>query len=239
MTAVTARLIWARPIYADQPLWNAANCRGKIVACLCGPPWPAPPCNLSSKLFHCQNAGAVGVIFVDFEKFSKFTSVYCIEDGPIYPKGPMLRVQIPCMLTLNCYTGVLQEGALHTMFLADNAPLNMPAGSGLMSVNGQGCLWKIKIVCSDCMRLCRHGVPFAGWNVGFILCLQQESQRFMSRAEEDKLLEGHFEEQPEKSEPPVVSSASIALAMLTKVSCSFPVTAILNSYYYCSILLAQ
>ena len=28
---VTARLVWARPPFADQPLWNAAECRGKVL----------------------------------------------------------------------------------------------------------------------------------------------------------------------------------------------------------------
>ena len=71
------------------------------------------------------------------------------------------------------------------------------------------------------MRLCRHAVPIAGWNVGFILCLQQESERLTPRAAEGKLLEEHFKEQHEKYDPPVVSSASIAHSMLTKVSRSF------------------
>ena len=29
---VTARLVWARPMHAEMPLWNASECRGKIVA---------------------------------------------------------------------------------------------------------------------------------------------------------------------------------------------------------------
>jgi hypothetical protein len=129
MTNVTARLVWARPMYADQPLWNAAECRGKIVACMRGPPPPAPPCNYSIKLFHCQNAGAVGVIYVDFDSFSKFAVVPRVEDGPIYDGGPDLKVRIPCMLTLNSYLGVLQEGALHTMAMANEKDVPfLPAG---------------------------------------------------------------------------------------------------------------
>ena len=128
ITTVTARLVWARPIYADQPLWNASECRGKIVVCMRGPRPPAPPCNYSIKLFHCQNAGAAGVIFVDFDSFQKFTIVPRVEDGPIYEGGPVLKVRIPCMLTLTCYLGVLQEGALHTMTLASNVPSYVPPG---------------------------------------------------------------------------------------------------------------
>ena len=126
--AVTAQLVWARPIYADQPLWNASDCRGKIVAVLRGPSSPAPPCNYSIKLFHAQNAGAVGVIFVDFDSFATFTVVPRVEDGPIYAGGPTLTVRIPCFSTLNYYSGVLQEGALHTMALMAKVPLNMPKG---------------------------------------------------------------------------------------------------------------
>jgi hypothetical protein len=31
-----------------------------------GPRAPAPACNYSVKLYHCQEAGAVGVVFVDW-----------------------------------------------------------------------------------------------------------------------------------------------------------------------------
>ena len=63
----------ARPIHADQPLWNARECRGKIVAVMRGPRAPAPACNYSVKLYHCQLAGAVGVIFVDWDPLGRFT----------------------------------------------------------------------------------------------------------------------------------------------------------------------
>jgi len=46
---VTARLVWARPMHADMPLWNASECRGKIVAIMRGPRKPAPPCGYSIK----------------------------------------------------------------------------------------------------------------------------------------------------------------------------------------------
>jgi hypothetical protein len=125
-----AQLVWARPIYADQPLWNAEECQGKIVAIMRGPRPPAPPCNYSIKLFHAQNAGALAVIFVDFDSFAKFSVIPRIEDGPIYGSkgGPILNVKIPCFLTLNELAGVLQEGALHSMILASRVPPSVPAG---------------------------------------------------------------------------------------------------------------
>jgi len=76
---VTARLVWARPIHADQPLWNAADCRGKIVAILRGPRPPAPPCGYGIKLMHAQNAGAAACIFVDWDPQGKFTLVPRVE----------------------------------------------------------------------------------------------------------------------------------------------------------------
>jgi hypothetical protein len=115
---VTGRLVWARPIHADQPLWNASECRGKIVAVLRGPRAPAPACNYSVKLYHCQAAGAVGVVFVDWDPAGRFTVMPRLENGPIYPNGPSLTVGIPAFLTLYCYSGALQEGALHTMMVA-------------------------------------------------------------------------------------------------------------------------
>jgi hypothetical protein len=34
---ITARLVFARPPYADAPLWNAEECRGRIVVVARGP----------------------------------------------------------------------------------------------------------------------------------------------------------------------------------------------------------
>ena len=140
--AVTARVVWARPIFADQPLWNASECRGNIVVIMRGPWAPAAPCSYSVKLFHAQSAGAAAVIFVDHDSFAKFSVVPRLQDGPIYPGGPVLKVQIPCFLTLNFMSGVLQEKALHTLTLAPNVPDHVPRG------------WKIGFV------ICRSSYSF-------------------------------------------------------------------------------
>ena len=76
---VTARLVWARPVHADQPLWNAEECRGKIVAIMRGPRSPCPPCGYGIKVFHAQNAGAAACIFVDWDPNGKFQLVPRVE----------------------------------------------------------------------------------------------------------------------------------------------------------------
>ena len=80
---VTARLVWARPIHADQPLWNADEVRGKIVACMRGPRPPAKACSYNVKLYHIQNAGAVGVIFVDYDPNGGFNVIPRAANGTL------------------------------------------------------------------------------------------------------------------------------------------------------------
>ena len=104
------------------------ECRGKIVAVLRGPRAPAPACNYSVKLFYCQDAGAVGVIFVDWDPTGRFTIMPRVENGPIFPGGPSLTVGIPAMFTLYAYSGALQEGALHTMMVAPPNCVGVPEG---------------------------------------------------------------------------------------------------------------
>ena len=152
----TARLVWARPIFGDQPLWNASECRGKIVAIMRGPWSPAPPCNYSIKLYHAQNAGAAAVIFVDFDSFAKFTVVPRLSDGPIYPGGPHLEVKIPCFLTLNYMSGVLQENALHTLTLAPSVPEHVPRG------------WRIGFI------FCRSALSLFCWRGALIFYVKEE-----------------------------------------------------------------
>lgn len=79
--SVTARLVWARPIFADQPLWNADDVRGKIVVAMRGPRPPARACGYSTKLYHCQNAGAVGAVFVDWDPDALFDVIPRCEAG--------------------------------------------------------------------------------------------------------------------------------------------------------------
>jgi len=228
ISTVTAQLVWARPIYADQPLWNAAECRGKIVAILRGPKAPAPPCNYSIKLYHAQEAGAVGVIFVDYDSFAAFTVVPRVENGPICRGGPILAVRIPCFLTLNKLAGVLQEGASHTLMLAQGVPAHVPAG------------WKI-------------GFIFCRWQEHRRLMSKVEERKLMSdffserkheRAEENELLQGrlenlrlgvnflgdkefvgggvldslNFAKQDERAPPPKTRSGTVTQAMLAKVT---------------------
>ena len=80
------------------------------------------------KLYYCQLAGAVGVIFVDWDPEGRFTVMPRIENGPIYPNGPSLTVNIPCMLTLQPYAGALQEDALHSLVFAPPNCVGVPEG---------------------------------------------------------------------------------------------------------------
>ena len=129
MKNVSARLVWARPIYADQPLWNADECRGKIVAIMRGPRPPARPCSYNIKMFHAQNAGAVGVVVVDYDPDGRFSVVPRAELGPLYPNGPDLRkLSIPGFLTLYSMAGALQDGAVTTMMMAPPTPKGLEQG---------------------------------------------------------------------------------------------------------------
>ena len=126
---VTARLAWARPIHGDQPLWNAEECRGKIVVMMRGPRRPSPACGYTIKVYHAQNAGAVACLFVDYDPACIFTTVPRVETGPIYPHGPNVSVSIPAFLALEKATGTLQEGALHTLTPIDPPPgMQLPPG---------------------------------------------------------------------------------------------------------------
>ena len=175
---VTARLVWARPIFCDQPLWNAEECRGKIVACLRGPRSPAPSCNYSIKLFHAQNSGAAAVVFVDFENTSKFTTVPRVENGPIFLGGPHLQVRIPCFLMLNSEAGALQEGALHTMMLSPSIPRHIPEG------------WKVGFIFCRKQEMKQHMSKDAENK----LMTDFFSQRRQERSEENELLQHQIED---------------------------------------------
>ncbi len=51
--------------YAELPLWNADEVRGKIVAVMRGPPPPHEGTPYAVKILHAQEAGAAGVIIVE------------------------------------------------------------------------------------------------------------------------------------------------------------------------------
>jgi len=121
---VSGKIVWSLPPFADQPLWNAAECRGKIVVAMRGPHPPAPTVDYCTKTYFCQQAGAIGVIFVDHE--STLARVPVAQDGPIYNGGPILKMEIPCFLTTWQRAASLQQDAVHTMVLAKQQPLGVP-----------------------------------------------------------------------------------------------------------------
>ena len=96
------------------------------------------------------------MIFVDFDSFAKFTVVPRLSDGPIYPGGPHLEVKIPCFLTLNYMSGVLQENALHTLTLAPSVPEHVPRG------------WRIGFI------FCRSALSLFCWRGALIFYVKEE-----------------------------------------------------------------
>ena len=116
-------------------------------------------------VYHAEQAGAVGCIFVDFDSDGKFQIVPRVESGPLYAGGPELEVTIPCFLTLSHHCGVLQEGAIHSMF-----PVPTPPG---LSLPG-------------------------GWVIGNIICIDQESGRTMTKAQESELMRDFFSQRKEE-----------------------------------------
>ena len=123
MQRVSASLVWARPRFADQPLWNAADVRGKIAVISRGPWPPAPEVSYAEKIYYCQEAGAVGVVVVDWE--NRFGTAPGASNGPIWEGGPVLEMKIPVLVTPASMAGALQEGAIHTMLLMKKQPPGM------------------------------------------------------------------------------------------------------------------
>jgi hypothetical protein len=96
-----------------------------------------------------------------------------LENGPIYPNGPWLTVNIPCFLTLYAYSGALQEGALHTMMVAPPNCAGVPEG------------WRIGFV------FCRKQESKRGMSKDKADELMQDffKNRRVERAEEQELLQ--------------------------------------------------
>jgi len=61
---------------------------------------------------------------VDHE--STLARVPVAQDGPIYPGGPLLKMEIPCFLTTWQRAAALQQDAVHTMVLARQQPPGVP-----------------------------------------------------------------------------------------------------------------
>ena len=64
-----------------------------------GPRTPAPVVGYSAKIYYCQQAGAVGIVFVDYE--NSFARVPMFAEGPIFPGGPVLKVRY-CVCVCVC-----------------------------------------------------------------------------------------------------------------------------------------
>ena len=163
---VRGKLVWARPPFADMPLWNAEQVKGKIVAIVRGPAAPATAVSYGLKLHHAQQAGAKAVVFVDYDPNGKFDAMPRIDEGVVQygvrpsPPDVDIRAQIPTVLVLNRHTATLQEGALHVLAFA---PPGFP------------------------------GIPY-GWKVGFVCVPPQESKVGLSKDKADALMAEFFAE---------------------------------------------
>eukprot|EP00960_Hanusia_phi_P063720 765546-Hanusia_phi.AAC.5 len=126
---ISGRLVWARPQFADMPIWNADQVRGKIVVVRRGPRPFAPPCNYSKKLHFCQQAGAIGMIVLDWDPSNKFSMIPKLE-GPPQKDGTCtpVQVKIPCCMVLNRAEPLLQEGAILKLSFAPPDYEHQPEG---------------------------------------------------------------------------------------------------------------
>jgi hypothetical protein len=103
--------VWARPAYAQVPLWNAPEVNGNIVAIMRGPGPPASGVPYAVKLQHAQLAGAKAVVFVDWDaETTTFTEMPAVL--PL-PDGSKVEARIPACLILAHHAAFLQEGVIH------------------------------------------------------------------------------------------------------------------------------
>ena len=163
---VRGRLVWARPSFADMPLWNAEKVRGNIVAIVRGPAAPATAVSYGLKMYHAELAGAKAVVFVDYDPNGRFDAMPRIDQGVVQygvrptPADVDIKVHIPSVLVLNRHTTSLQEGAQHIIAFA---PPGFP------------------------------GIPY-GWKVGFVCVPPQESKIGLSKSKADTLMAEFFAE---------------------------------------------
>ena len=69
----------------------------------------------------------MGIIIVDTS--NTFDTIPIVDAAlPIYPGGPTVKLSVPCFLTTYEMAGVLQEGAMHAMFLMKDQPPGLGAG---------------------------------------------------------------------------------------------------------------
>jgi hypothetical protein len=163
---VRGRLVWARPPFADMPLWNADKVAGNIVAIVRGPAAPATAVSYGLKLHHAQIAGAKAVVFVDYDPNGKFDAMPRCDEGVVQygvrsdPPDIAVKALVPTVLVLNRHTSALQEGAEHILAFA---PPGFP------------------------------GIPY-GWKVGFVCVPPQESKIGLSKTKADALMAEFFAE---------------------------------------------
>ena len=113
---IVQKFVWARPKFADQPLWNTSEVRGKIVGIMRGPLPPATIASFSLKVHYAQQAGAAGVIIVDWDpKGPLYRNIRKIDEGAInfgvwpIPDNIDFKVMIPTIFMQNKTLLALKE----------------------------------------------------------------------------------------------------------------------------------
>jgi hypothetical protein len=115
---VRGEIVWARPRYADTPLWNEEQVRGSIVAVFRGPPPPASPVPISEQIHRAQAAGAAAVILVECDSHPKEVGGGAgvhTKGGPVYTlpgsaaAGSVFSMIPACKVSIKC-TPLLHEG---------------------------------------------------------------------------------------------------------------------------------
>ena len=127
---VMAPVVWARPKHGDQPLWNAAEVRGKIVIMLRGPAKPATTASYGLKLFYAQQAGAVALVIINHDKSeSLYAFIPQIVEGPVtsgvppIPAEAIVKARIPTVFMHNvCLAGIREHDQAALVFEPQKKP---------------------------------------------------------------------------------------------------------------------
>lgn len=123
---VIGKLVMARPLFGDMPLWNKEECRNAIVVMARGPASSDYKVSFSLKIHHAQMAGARAVVIVDGMSRSFDTEMPPeVQEGPvewgIKPKPPDLEIniRIPAVMILAERAHLLREKAIHVLHYLD------------------------------------------------------------------------------------------------------------------------
>ena len=124
---VVGKLVMARPLLGDIPLWNREECRNAIVLIGGGPVGdPHYKVSCALKIHHAQMAGAKAVIIINTaSKFFDGKNPPFVKHGPvdcgIKPNPPDLaiKIRVPAVMILEEKAHLLREKATHMLIYLD------------------------------------------------------------------------------------------------------------------------